>query len=150
MDQEATSPEHLDIYTPALEWGEGHALRFYVAERLAQPQFSAPTIVVIDSCFTQAVYGQHAERHDERRIHDIQTIHAHNVKLEDDTDLLVLQAYEASKIDIFDTYIHPEDSFQAAQSIAETLIDFFPLGVRTNTGIEALSWSVRCALFTKS
>jgi len=119
MNQDATSSEPLDIYTPAFEWGEGHARRFSVAERLTQGRFAAPTIVVIDSCFTQAVYGQHAERHDERWIHNIQTIHANNVKLDDNTQLLVLQAYELSKIALFEIYTHPE----------------------------ALSWCVKCALF---
>jgi len=54
-------------------------------------------IVLIDSCFTQTVYGQHVERTDERQIHSMQTLHANNKKLADNTDSIVVQSYELAK-----------------------------------------------------
>ena len=42
--------------------------------------------MVIDSGFTHAVYGQHVDKHDEHRIHNIQTIHVNNEKLDKDVD----------------------------------------------------------------
>jgi hypothetical protein len=144
MNQHASSSNIPDVFEPAFEWGEGHMLRFSVAEKLTQGQFAAPTIVVIDSCFTQAVYGQHADRHDERRIHNMQTLHINNEKLDDDANLPFLQMYESLKTTLFDIYTHPDDTFNAVQSLAKDAIEFFPSGVQTQTGIDALSWCVGC------
>src|SRR6266567_1001975 len=97
MNQGTSGGQIPDIFTPAFEWGDGHALRFATAERLTHEHFAAQTIIVIDSCFTQAIYGQHTEKHDWRRIHHIQTLHTNNVELDEDAKLVVLQAYEISK-----------------------------------------------------
>ena len=140
MNQNASRSNISDIFEPAFEWGEGHMLRFSVAERLTQGQFAAQTIVVIDSCFTQAVYGQHMDKHNERRVHNIQTLHINNEKLAEDANMVFLQAYELLKTTLFDIYTHTDDSFKAAQSLAENMIDLFPLSVQTKTGIDALSW----------
>ena len=143
MNQAASSSQIPDIFVPAFEWGDGHASRFTTAERLTHGRFAAQTIVVIDSCFTQAVYGQHTEKHDERRIHHIQTLHANKMKLEDDAKMVVLQAYETSKDTLFNFYENSTESFMEAQSLAGELISFFPTGVQNNAGIEALSWCVQ-------
>jgi len=114
-----------DVFEPAFEWGEGHTLRFSVAEKLTQGRFAAPTIVVIDSCFTQAVYGRHADRHDKRRIHNMQTLHINNEKLDDDADILFLRMYESLKTTLFDIYTNPDGSFNTVRSLAENMIEFF-------------------------
>ena len=139
MDQVVSSSKIEDIYARAFEWGEGQAKRFATAEQLTKNRFAASTIVVIDSCFTQAVYGQHAAR-DERRIHYMQTIHANNKKLDNDADLVVMQTFEFVKSTLFDFYENPEESFGAAQSTANDLITCFPRSVQNQPGIDALSW----------
>ena len=140
MNQKASSSNALDIYAPAFEWGDGHSKRFATAERLTKDRFASPTIVTIDSCFTQAVYGQHSIKDDERRIHHIQTIHANNIQLEEDANLVVAQTYEFIKKNLFNFYENPEESFNAAQSAASELITLFPPGVRNKAGTDALSW----------
>ena len=140
QDASGSTSKFPEIYVPAFEWGEGNATRFSVAEKLTRDRFAAPTIVVIDSCFTQAVYGQHVDKHNERRVHNIQTLHINNEKLAEDANMVFLQAYELLKTTLFDIYTHTDDSFKAAQSLAENMIDLFPLSVQTKTGIDALSW----------
>ena len=140
MNEGSSSSNGLDMHEPAFQWGEGHAIRYEMAERLTKGQFAAPTIVVIDSCFTQAVYGQLVEKHNEHRVHRMQTLHANNAKIENDADLIIWQAYEFSKKELFDFYENAEESFGAAQSIAKEIISYFPPSVQTKTGAEALSW----------
>jgi hypothetical protein len=140
---EGTSPSSstsVDLHTPAFEWGDGHSTRFAVAELLTRGQYAAPTIVVIDSCFTQAVYGQHAEKHNERRIHHMGTLHVNNARLNGDADLAVLRAYEFSKDALFAVFVNSTESFKAAKKLAESLINHFPKNVQTKIGTEALSW----------
>ena len=139
QDASGSTSKFPEIYVPAFEWGEGNATRFSVAEKLMRDRFAAPTIVVIDSCFTQAVYGQHADKHDERRVHNMQTLHINNEKLAEHADMVFLQAYELLKTTLFDIS-HTDNSFQAARSLAENMIDFFPVSVQTKTGIDTLSW----------
>jgi hypothetical protein len=142
MHEGASGSSTLDPHEPAFEWGEGSAIRFRTAEMLTSDNFAAQTIVVIDSCFTQAVFGQHAEKRDKRRIHRMQTIHTNLVKLQDGANTVVRQAYESSKDALFGLYTNPEISIDAARSMAENVINHFPPGVRTKTGIDALSWYV--------
>ena len=52
-----------DIYAQAFEQGEGNEVRYGITKQLRHFCFAAQTIIVIDSCFTQAVYGQHIKRH---------------------------------------------------------------------------------------
>jgi len=94
MNEGSSSSASSPADSPAFAWGEGHPVRFAVADHHTQGRFAAQTIVLIDSCFTQAVYGQHAKRADERQIHSMQTLHINNEKLADDADLIVLQSYE--------------------------------------------------------
>ena len=140
MSRVASSPENSALDVHAFEWGEGHSRRFATAEQLTKGRFAAPTIVVIDSCFTQAVYGQHIAKRDERRNHNIQTLHTNDIKLKDDADIVVLQTYELVKHSLFDFYENPEESFGVARSTAGDLISHFPRSVQSQTGIEALSW----------
>jgi len=140
VNESTSSSSGLNIYEPAFQWGEGYATRYAMAEQLTKDQFSAATIVAIDSCFTQAIYGQHTEKHDERRVHNMQTLHANNLKLEYDAQLAILQAYEFSKEELFNFYAKPEESFDVARSIAKELISYFPPSVQTHTGRDALSW----------
>ena len=139
----ASSSKTTDVYAQAFEWGEGNEIRYGIAERLRHFRFAAQTIIVIDSCFTQAVYGQHTKRHDIRRIHDMQTIHINNLKLEDNADLIVAQMYELSKSDLFNIYANPTETMATARSMAEEMIDYFPSSVQTKTGIDALYWLVK-------
>jgi len=140
MNEGTSTSTPSTTHTPAFEWGEGHAVRFAVADILTKGQFAAKTIVLIDSCFTQAVYGQHAEKHDEGRIHHMQTLHIDNEKLTDDADLVVVQAYELSKVDLLKIFEEPSEALGAAQHLATTWIVHFPRVVRNKIGIEALAW----------
>jgi len=140
MNEGASGSTSSVIDTPAFEWGEGHSIRFAIADLLTKQQFAAQTIVLIDSCFTQAIYGQHVEKQDERRIHHMQTLHVNNEKLADDGDLIVLQTYELAKADLFKIFVEPSEAFCEAQTSAKTCIVHFPKIVQTNIGIEALAW----------
>ena len=126
--------------SPAFAWGEGHPIRFSMADRLTQGQFAAQTIVLIDSCFTQAVYDQHAEKQDEHWIHRMQTLHINNEKLANDVDLIVLQSYELAKAELNKIFTEPYEAFGEAQTLAETCIIHFPKIVQTGIGMEALAW----------
>ncbi len=63
-----------------------------MGEQLTKYRFVAPTIVAIDCCFTQAIHGQHSEKQDEHRVHNMQTLHINNLKLENNTELVILPA----------------------------------------------------------
>ena len=140
MNRGASSSTSPTTETPAFAWGEGHPIRFAVADQLTQGEFAAQTIMLIDSCFTQAVYGQHADKHDECRIHLMQTLHVHNEKLADDADLIVLQSYELAKVELKKIYTEPQEAFGEAQTLAEACIVYFPKVVQTGIGVEALAW----------
>lgn len=140
MNQGASSSTISPTDHPAFAWGEGHPVRFSMAELLTQGRFAAQTIVLIDSCFTQAIYGQHTEKHDERRIHNMQTLHVHNEKLGHDADLIVLQSYELAKETLHNIFTEPYEALGEAQILAKTCITHFPEVVQTNIGIDALAW----------
>lgn len=140
MNKGASSSTSPTADTPVFAWGEGHPVRFAVAEHLTQGRFAAQTIVLIDSGFTQAVYGQHVKKRDERRIHCMQTLHINNEKLADDANFIVLQAYELAKVELIEIYAAPSEALGAAQTLAETCISHFPKVVQNNIGIEALAW----------
>jgi len=128
------------IDSPAFAWGEGHPILFAVADRLMQAQFAAQTIMLIDSCFTQAVYGQHADKQDERRIHHMQTLHVNNKTLADDANFIVLQSYELAKTELNKIFTELGKALGEAQALAETCITHFPKVVDTGIGMEALAW----------
>ena len=89
MNKGASSSASPTADMPVFAWGEGHPVRFAVAEHLTQGRFAAQTIVLIDSGFMQAVYGQHVKKRDERRIHCMQTLHINNEKLADDANFML-------------------------------------------------------------
>jgi len=136
MNQGASSSTSPTTETLAFAWGEGHPIRFAMADQLTQGEFAAQTIVLIDSCFTQAVYGQH----DERRIHLMQTLHVNNKKLADDANLIVMQSYELAKVELKNIYTEPQEAFGEARTLAEACIVYFPKVVQTGIGVEALAW----------
>jgi len=140
MNEVASSSTPLITDVPAFEWGEGHTVRFAIADLLTKGQFAAQTIVLIDSGFTQAVYGQHAEKHDQSRIHHMQTLHIRNEKLSDDADLIVAQAYELVKADLIKIFVEQYEALGTAQTLAEAFIEHFPKIVQTKSGVEALAW----------
>ena len=131
---------HPNNRTPAFVWGEGHPIRFAMADQLTQGEFATQTIVLIDSCFTQVVYGQHADKQDERRIHLMQTLHVNNKKLADDANLIVMQSYELAKVELKNIYTEPQEAFGEARTLAEACIVYFPKVVQTGIGVEALAW----------
>ena len=75
MNKGTSTSASLITDSPAFEWGEGHPVRFALADLHTKGQFAAQTIVLIDSGFTQAIFGQQVEKQDERRIHRMQTLH---------------------------------------------------------------------------
>ena len=101
MNKGTSSSAGNDLRTPSFEWEDGHPTRYGISELLTQEEFVAQTIVVIDSGFTQAAYGQYAEKHDESRIHHMQTLHVDNARLDDVAVLVIAQAYEFSKEALF-------------------------------------------------
>ena len=111
-----------------------------LADLLTKGRFAAQTIVVIDSCFTQAVFGQHVEKQDQRRIHHMQTLHIDNEKLADEAESDIWGMYEASKPTLWDIYGNPNESLDMAKTLADTWIGYFPKVVQTKTGVEALTW----------
>jgi len=96
--------------------------------------------VLIDSGFTQAVYGQHAEKHNPSQIHHVQTLHICNEKLSDDANLIVTQAYELVKADLIKIFVEPYEALGTTQTLAEAFIEHFPKIVQTKSGVEAFAW----------
>ena len=111
-----------------------------VAELLTRGQYAAPTIMMINSCFTQAVFGQHTEKHNERRIHHMGTLHVDNTRLNGNADLAVLRAYKCSKDALFSIFVNSTKSLKAAKELVGTLINHFLKNIQTKIGKEALSW----------
>jgi len=103
-------------------------------------RLKAQTIVVIDSCFTQAIFGQHAEKHDERQIHHMQTLHVNNENLPNEASSVIWEMYESSKATLCNIFADPTKSLETARALAEAWIIYFPKVVQTKTGIEALEW----------
>src|SRR6266436_9446749 len=140
MNEGTSTSASLITDTPAFEWGEGHPVRFALADLHTKGQFAAQTIVLIDSGFTQAIFGQQVEKQDECRIHRMQTLHVNNEKLTDDEDLMILQTYELAKADLLKIFVEPSEAFREARSTAQACIVYFPKIVQTNIGIDALTW----------
>ena len=139
MNEGSSSSTSSPADSPAFAWGEGHPVRFSMADHLTQGQFAAQTIVLIDSCFTQAIYGQHTEKHDERQIHNMQTLHVNNKKLTHDADLIILQTYELAKVALHNIFMEPYEALGEAKMLVKTCIMHFPEVVQTNIGINALA-----------
>jgi len=119
---------HPNNRTPAFVWGEGHPIRFAMADQLTQGEFATQTIMLIDSCFTQAVYGQHADKHDKHQIHLMQTLHIHNEKLTDDADLIVLQSYKLAKVELKIYIYRTTEGFWGGTNIRRGMYSIFSEG----------------------
>ena len=140
MNKGTSSTAGSDLHKPSFEWEDGHPTRYGISQLLTQGEFAAQTIVVIDSGFTQAVYGQYAEKHNESRIHHMQTLHVDNARLDDVSVLVIAQAYEFSKEDLFKIFEELVKSLDMAKHLAEMWIDLFPKFLQTKTGKDALAW----------
>ena len=96
--------------------------------------------MVIDSCFTQAIFGQHAKKHDKRRIHHMQTLHVNNENLPNEASSVIWEMYESSKATLCNIFVDPTKSLETTRALAEAWIIYFPKVIQTKTGIEALEW----------
>jgi len=103
MNKDASTSTSPTTDTPVFAWGEGHPVRFSIADLLTKGQFAAQTIVLIDSCFTQAV---------------------------DDADMVVLQAYELSKVELLKIFEQPSEALEVAQDLAVGIVK----GLETRAG----------------
>jgi len=119
MYQGASSSTSNALQLPSFQWEEGHPARYTIAVHLTKGAFSAKTIVEIDSCFTQAVYRQQSEKHDESRVHHMQTLHVDNVKLEGDAERAIYQAYQDSKDTLLRIFENPSESLGMAKQLAD-------------------------------
>lgn len=140
MNEGPSSSTTISIQTPSFDWDDGHPMRIALAHYLQQGEFTANTIVVIDSGFTQAIFGQFTEKHDDQRIHHMQTLHVGNFKLDDEDNAVFHQAYEFSKEDLFKCFESPSDAISAANTLAKEMIEFFPKSMWMDAGKQALSW----------
>jgi len=140
MNKGASSSAGSDLHKPSFEWEDGHPARYGISQLLTQGEFAAQTIVVIDSGFTQAVYGQYAEKHDESRIHHMQTLHVDNARLDNVSVLVIVQVYEFFKEDLFKIFEEPVKSLDMAKHLVEMWIDLFPKFLQTKMGKDALAW----------
>jgi len=142
MYQGTSSSTSNTLHLPSFQWGEGHPARYAIAVHLAKGVFSAKTIVGIDSCFTQAVYRQQSKKHDESRVHHMQTLHVNNVKLEDDAEWVIYQAYEDSKDTLLRIFENPSESLGMAKQLVDQWIGYFPMYLQSGKGADALAWWV--------
>ena len=141
MYQGAWSSTSNALQLPSFQWEEGHPARYAIAVHLTEV-FSAKTIVGIDSCFTQAVYRQQSEKHDESRVHHMQTLHVDNMKLEDDAEQAIYQAYQDSKDTLLQIFENPSESLGMAKQLADQWIGHFPMYLQSRKGADALAWWV--------
>ena len=142
MYQGTSSSTSNALQFPSFQWEEGHPARYAIAVHLAEGVFSAKTIVGIDSCFTQAVYQQQSEKHNESRVHHMQTLHIDNVKLEDNAEWAIYQAYEDSKDALLRIFEDPSESLGMAKQLADRWIRYFPKYLRSGKGADVLAWWV--------
>ena len=140
MNEGPSSSMTIPIQTPSFDWDDGHPGRLALAHYLQLGQFTANIIVVIDSGFTQAIFGQFTEKHDEQRIHHMQTLHVGNFKLDDEDNGVFYQAYEFLKEELFKCFESPTDAISAANMLAKEMIVLFPENMRIDAGKRALSW----------
>jgi hypothetical protein len=70
----------------------------------------------------------------------MQSVHVDNFKLDEDSNMIIYQAYEFSKGSLLECFADPEEAVGAANMLADTLIENFPKRLQTNKGRQALSW----------